>query len=112
LLECNCHRPGTIGAVGFCDAVDGQCACKPNVGGPSSTGVGDSAGASASGRTCDTCLDGFFGLDASNGFGCEFCACDVGGTQLARGQDAVCDKETGQCQCRTGMNGRRYGAYS
>ena len=81
-----CHRPGTIGAVGVCDQEDGQCACKPNVGQDS--------------RTCDTCNDGFFGLTAYNGLGCEACQCDVGGTELARGESAVCDKDDGQCRCR------------
>ncbi|TRY60964.1 hypothetical protein TCAL_05712 [Tigriopus californicus] len=89
---CGCHTPGTIGSVGVCDTEDGQCACKPNVGGT---------------RICDQCYDGFFGLMAINGMGCDPCQCDVGGTQLQRGEEAVCDKESGQCRCRPGLMGRQ-----
>ena len=59
--------------VGVCDTVDGQCACKPNVGGGNSD---DGA------RICNECHDGFFGLRADNGFGCDHCQCDVGGTEV------------------------------
>ena len=43
---------GTIGALGVCDPLDGQCACKPNVDGS---------------RVCDECKDGFYGLESTNG---------------------------------------------
>lgn len=91
-LDCGCHTPGTIGSVGVCDTDDGQCACKPNVGGT---------------RICDQCYDGFFGLMDINGMGCDPCQCDVGGTQLQRGEEAICDKESGQCRCRPGLMGRK-----
>ena len=91
--DCACHRPGTIGALGVCDGVDGQCACKPNVGGN---------------RLCDECKDGFYGLESVHGLGCDHCQCDVGGTEVERGKRAICDKESGQCRCRPGIVGRRY----
>ena len=31
--ECGCNRNGTIGGIGVCDQLDGQCACKAAVGG-------------------------------------------------------------------------------
>jgi hypothetical protein len=96
-LDCGCHQPGTIGYVGICDMTDGQCACKQNVGG----------GDEDAKRICSECHDGFFGLQASNGFGCKHCQCDVGGTAVARGELAVCDKDGGQCMCRPGIIGRR-----
>ena len=90
--DCLCNREGTVGAIGICDLLDGQCACKPHVG---------------KGRTCNECKDGFFGMSAVDAFGCQHCRCDVGGTQLERGEMAVCDKDNGQCRCRPGMIGRR-----
>lgn len=74
--------------MGVCDVTDGQCACKPNVGG------GDSGRDSRS-RLCDQCMDGFYGLLTENGFGCDHCQCDAGGTDLQIGQDPVCDKDSG-----------------
>ncbi len=93
LVACDCHRPGTIGSLGLCDMIDGQCACKPHVGGT---------------RICDQCQDGFFGLSAADAFGCQPCACDVGGTSMRFGEGVTCDKNSGQCMCKKGMEGRRY----
>ena len=39
-----------------------------------------------------TFQDGFFGLSDTNVLGCEHCNCDVGGTDLKRGELPVCDK--------------------
>ena len=54
ILDCGCHRPGTIGGLGVCDLFDGQCACKPFVGKPP---PGDEA------RVCSACKDGYYGLE-------------------------------------------------
>ena len=54
ILDCGCHRPGTIGGLGVCDLFDGQCACKPFVGTPP---PGDEA------RVCSACKDGYYGLE-------------------------------------------------
>ena len=45
--ECGCERNGTIGRLGICDLIDGQCACKPHVGDTSD-----------SDRTCSACKVG------------------------------------------------------
>ena len=52
---------------------------------------------------CEECHDGFFGLEASNAFGCTPCGCDVGGTEPGY----LCDKVTGECTCRPGIVGRQ-----
>ena len=59
-------------------------------------------------RFCKECKDGFFALNQNNGLGCQHCQCDVGGTQIVEfGKMPVCDKESGQCTCRTGIEGRQ-----
>jgi len=93
--ECDCFRNGTMGRLGICDQLDGQCACKPAVGGDPDS------------RRCTACLDGFFGLSANNLLGCTECDCDLGGSQYTPGQDPSCDVDSGQCQCKDGMRGRQ-----
>ena len=88
--SCNCNRNGTIGMIGICDQLDGQCACK--------AGVGDAK--------CKECLDGFYGLSANSLLGCDDCSCDLGGSHYQPGTEPTCDKVSGQCQCKTGMKGR------
>ena len=56
-LPCKCDTAGTLNGIATCDKNRGQCHCKPNVKGTS--------------RTCDTCKDGFYGLDKNNVFGCK-----------------------------------------
>ena len=79
--------------MGICDTLDGQCACKGNV----------------VKRECNECKDGFFGLDANHGLGCTHCQCDPGGTEVTQGDSIspICDKDSGQCTCRGGMDGRQ-----
>ncbi|KAK3091660.1 hypothetical protein FSP39_021617 [Pinctada imbricata] len=84
--ECMCHAPGTISGLNMCNPVSGQCACKPDV----------------TGRMCDSCQDGFYGLSESNPFGCIPCGCDEGGSV-----SATCNKRTGQCPCKPRVRGRR-----
>ena len=88
---CDCFRPGTIGGMGVCDIMQGQCVCKPSVGGT---------------RKCDDCKDGFFHLEGNNMLGCDSCDCDLGGTDHIVGETPVCKKDDGQCNCRYGMVGR------
>eukprot|EP00112_Aurelia_sp_Birch-Aquarium-sp1_P013410 Seg2845.2 transcript_id=Seg2845.2/GoldUCD/mRNA.D3Y31 product="Laminin-like protein epi-1" protein_id=Seg2845.2/GoldUCD/D3Y31 len=85
---CNCDTAGTLNSIATCDKRTGQCPCKPNV--ESST------------RSCDTCKDGFYGLDKNNVFGCKACDCNEGGSS-----SKTCDKKTGQCKCRPSITGRR-----
>ncbi|XP_078680702.1 laminin subunit alpha-5-like isoform X1 [Branchiostoma floridae x Branchiostoma belcheri] len=84
--ECGCFRPGTSSGLGTCDMAIGQCACKANV----------------QGRICMDCRDGSFGMSEVDSLGCQGCSCDVGGAVTD-----VCDKATGQCVCREGMEGRQ-----
>uniref|UniRef100_A0A670IES8 Laminin subunit alpha 3 n=1 Tax=Podarcis muralis TaxID=64176 RepID=A0A670IES8_PODMU len=84
-IECQCEASGTLSGLRECRQVDGECYCKPNV-------CGDS---------CDTCEDGYYGLEDNNYFGCQGCKCDVGGA-ISR----VCDDLSGDCQCRRHMVGK------
>nr|XP_026696566.1 laminin subunit alpha-5 isoform X4 [Ciona intestinalis] len=85
-VSCNCFLQGTLDGVGNCDSDDGQCFCKPYT----------------CTQRCSQCVDGFYGLEDLNYLGCTSCQCDIGGAMTAS-----CDKNTGQCRCRTGVAGRR-----
>ncbi|XP_042299302.1 laminin subunit alpha-3-like [Sceloporus undulatus] len=84
-IECQCNAFGTLSGVKECQKVNGECYCKPNV-------CGDS---------CDTCEDGYYGLEAKNYFGCQGCECDVGGSV-----SHVCNALFGDCQCRNHIVGK------
>ncbi|KAM9681305.1 laminin subunit beta-2-like isoform 1-T1 [Dama dama] len=80
-LACECHLQGSLSTE--CAQLGGQCPCRPNI----------------TGRTCDLCLPGTFGLGPT---GCRECSCHPEGAA-----GAVCDPTSGQCTCRTGLAGRR-----
>ncbi|XP_061652306.1 laminin subunit alpha-3-like isoform X5 [Phyllopteryx taeniolatus] len=82
--ECRCDVKGTLSGVAECEQRNGQCRCKPRVGG----------------RTCDSCHDGYFLLQKKNYFGCRGCECDAGGAI-----SATCDATSGQCRCRSNIVG-------
>ncbi|VEL06786.1 unnamed protein product [Protopolystoma xenopodis] len=82
-LHCDCDPTGTVGSSQTCDS-DGQCACKPGVGG----------------RKCDRCLDDNYGFSAA---GCQPCNCFPGGSLENRAQ---CDSKTGQCLCKDNVVGK------
>ena len=84
--ECLCNRNGTIGGIGLCNSMSGQCDCKRNI----------------KGRVCDSCKDETYGLSAGNLFGCVDCNCDVGGAI-----HSVCNKTTGNCICKPRIKGQR-----
>lgn len=69
--------------TGNCDDITGKCVSPPNVN-----------------EDGDTCLDGYYGFHPI--FGCEECKCNTEGTE--NGQ-TICDKETGQCLCRSNTDG-------
>ncbi|KAG7311874.1 hypothetical protein JYU34_002958 [Plutella xylostella] len=73
---CNCSSLGSESNV--CDIRSGQCRCKPHV----------------TGRACDTCEEGYWGLTAG---GCRRCECGAGA--------AACDPVTGACACARGVTG-------
>ncbi|CAG4991454.1 unnamed protein product [Colias eurytheme] len=77
-LGCNCSRAGSESNV--CDIRTGQCRCRPHV----------------TGRACDTCEEGYWGLDRGE---CRRCECGAG--------TAACDPVTGLCACAAGVGGAR-----
>ena len=42
-------------------------------------------------------------MEAIKGLGCTYCQCDPGGTELG----TICEKTTGNCTCKTGLEGRQ-----
>ncbi|XP_072320543.1 laminin subunit beta-2-like, partial [Eucyclogobius newberryi] len=80
-LPCQCDPEGSLS--GQCEAVGGQCRCKPNV----------------IGRRCDQCAPGTFGFGVG---GCTLCACHPEGSLSHQ-----CAAGSGQCQCRPGASGRQ-----
>ncbi|XP_071818191.1 laminin subunit beta-1-like isoform X1 [Apostichopus japonicus] len=81
---CACNILGTIGNMG-CDKTTGNCECKRFV----------------TGRDCDSCYDGYYGLSESI-YGCEYCDCDPGGAY-----NNSCNQQSGQCHCRPHITSRR-----
>lgn len=83
--ECDCNTDGTLGQLDTCNSKSGQCPCRPSV----------------TGRICDQCKDGTYGLHLDNLFGCKDCDCDIGGSI-----HSVCNRE-GQCKCHPRVTGHR-----
>lgn len=90
-LACDCDPRGAIDD-GACDSITdeenvaGRCHCKKNV----------------HGRRCDTCLEGFWNLDANNTYGCQECTCNKFGTINNSG----CNVHTGECVCKRLVTGK------
>ncbi|XP_061788627.1 laminin subunit beta-3-like [Nerophis lumbriciformis] len=82
--KCSCSTEGSLSDV--CDAVTGQCPCRPYFHGP----------------RCDTCARGYWKPHLSQS--CQLCSCDP-----TRSFGDTCDQLTGQCQCRPGFSGRTCG---
>ncbi|CAM2096241.1 unnamed protein product [Caretta caretta] len=79
---CLCNIYGSLNQ--FCNPLTGQCNCKDET----------------KGLQCDTCMDNFFGLDAT---GCKTCDCDIAGSLSGM----VCNATTGQCVCKPNTGGRQ-----
>ncbi|XP_014912106.1 laminin subunit alpha-1 isoform X1 [Poecilia latipinna] len=77
--DCGCDVNGSSSSV--CDITTGQCVCQENV----------------TGRTCDRCQLGFFGLQS--GRGCLPCSCIQSGSV-----SESCDQD-GRCHCTEGVAG-------
>lgn len=83
---CNCDPTGTKrfgNGTLICDAIGGQCQCKPLV----------------IGQRCDRCAPGSFNFGEE---GCTACNCDRIGSS-----DNLCDQRNGQCACRIKAGGRQ-----
>ncbi|XP_044239068.3 laminin subunit alpha-1 isoform X2 [Ursus arctos] len=78
---CECHGKGSLSDV--CHLETGLCDCKPHV----------------TGRQCDQCLPGYYGLDA--GLGCLPCDCSASGSV-----SDDCTAE-GRCHCVPGVAGEK-----
>ncbi|XP_063040160.1 usherin [Engraulis encrasicolus] len=85
---CDCHANGTVNGTLECEEMGGQCKCKRHV----------------SGRRCDECPRGFYGLRGAGGRaeGCVACDCNAAGTSAA---DITCHQDSGQCHCKTHVIG-------
>ncbi|XP_039192169.1 usherin isoform X7 [Crotalus tigris] len=79
---CLCNINGSMNNV--CNPSTGQCTCKQGV----------------KGTHCETCIDGFYWMDA---FGCKPCSCQIAGSV----SDTLCDPKTGQCICKPNFGGRQ-----
>uniref|UniRef100_A0A8C6X579 Usherin n=1 Tax=Naja naja TaxID=35670 RepID=A0A8C6X579_NAJNA len=79
---CLCNIHGSMNNL--CNPSTGQCTCKQEV----------------KGLHCDTCIDGFYWMDA---FGCKPCSCQVAGSV----SDTVCNPKTGQCICKPNFGERQ-----
>uniref|UniRef100_A0A452UH64 Laminin subunit beta 4 n=1 Tax=Ursus maritimus TaxID=29073 RepID=A0A452UH64_URSMA len=80
-VACKCHPQGSVGPS--CSRLGGQCQCKLHV----------------TGRCCDRCSPGSYGLGHH---GCHPCHCHPQGSK-----SPVCDQMTGQCSCQGEVAGRR-----
>ncbi|XP_039981437.1 laminin subunit alpha-2 isoform X2 [Xiphias gladius] len=85
---CDCHGNLDLSIPGSCDPITGQCLrCRQGYGG----------------AACDSCADGYYG-DAVTAKNCLPCQCHTNGSVYE-----VCNKETGQCQCKENVVGRQCG---
>ncbi|XP_060707122.1 laminin subunit alpha-2 isoform X4 [Hemiscyllium ocellatum] len=83
---CQCNYNLDLSVPGSCNSLTGECLrCIEGV----------------SGQFCDQCAAGFFG-DAVVARNCRPCDCHVNGSVAE-----LCDKQTGQCQCKHNVVGRQ-----
>ena len=80
---CECNLTGSMEFE--CDALSGECTCKPNV----------------IGSKCNSCMEGFYMRNSSSFDGCQPCDCNPGGSS-----SILCDMNSGQCFCQPGLTGR------
>nr|VZI27741.1 unnamed protein product [Spirometra erinaceieuropaei] len=84
-IPCNCDPIGTVEADLQRCSEEGQCRCKPGVGG----------------KRCDRCLPDHYGFTPS---GCQPCDCNPEGSLDGKPQ---CDPVTGDCLCKENVIGRK-----
>jgi hypothetical protein len=85
-LPCDCNVVGSQSGI-TCDKVTGQCLCRQHV----------------IGIHCDQCEDGYYNLGADLSNGCLSCGCYEPGT---RNDSMICNKVTGDCDCKPNVQGR------
>jgi hypothetical protein len=85
-LRCDCNAVGSQAGT-MCDKLTGQCICKPYV----------------MGIRCDDCRDGYYNLGADFINGCANCGCYGPGTN---NETQLCNKLTGECECKPNVQGR------
>ncbi|XP_034287609.2 laminin subunit beta-1-like isoform X1 [Pantherophis guttatus] len=91
-ISCDCDPAGSSDG-GVCDShtdttlgmIAGQCRCKENV----------------KGARCDSCKEGFYGLN--DPLGCQPCRCDPRGITT---DSSPCDQITGDCYCKRFVTGQ------
>ncbi|KAG8439906.1 hypothetical protein GDO86_005899 [Hymenochirus boettgeri] len=81
---CNCNPFGTL-PLSACDSVTGECQCQQF----------------ATGRYCEECLPGYWGL-GNNVHSCKPCNCDIGGAR-----SGLCSQSNGQCDCLSNIVSRQ-----
>jgi hypothetical protein len=82
--DCNCDLTGSVSSQ--CNPQNGNCLCKPGVGG----------------RFCDQCLPDYWNFTAN---GCQPCHCDKYGVQSGL-SGISCNPKTGDCKCIPGVKGK------
>ncbi|NXX94100.1 LAMC3 protein, partial [Centropus bengalensis] len=81
---CDCNPDGSAPGLEGCDPTTGQCHCLLHV----------------TGRACELCEPGYYGLQPT--VGCKSCECHPMGSW-----DSGCHALTGQCSCQPGVTGKR-----
>ncbi|XP_055492345.1 laminin subunit alpha-2 [Leucoraja erinacea] len=83
---CQCNNNLDLSIPGGCNSLTGECLrCIQGI----------------TGRFCDECADGYFG-DAVIARNCQACKCHANGSVAN-----LCDKQTGQCECKDNVAGRQ-----
>ncbi|BFZ01172.1 hypothetical protein BsWGS_04211 [Bradybaena similaris] len=132
--SCLCNMDGVVNASNPCEEVGGKCMCKKNVEGQTcdvckpfffhfgasatngceacncnqngSLSCSESAGCVCKANTkppsCDQCVQYSYGFSTPEG--CRLCSCSEAGTVA---KNKSCDEYTGQCECKTNVDGLR-----
>ncbi|XP_064609157.1 laminin-like protein epi-1 [Liolophura sinensis] len=78
---CGCVETGRLSPI--CNPMDGKCDCMPGVGG----------------RTCNACMEGFWGYENNTFEGCQDCMCNQQGSVIIQ-----CNDITAKCICKQNVS--------